>query len=79
MNGQQERTEQAILDALRRNTSMTMERLVEALPHASWNCVFHAVDTLSRHGRLAVHRRGFEYVLSLPDRPVQRLSYAAWC
>lgn len=69
MNSQQKRTEQAILNALRRNIPMTMERLVETLPDATWNCVFHAVDALSRQGRLAVHRRGSEYLLSLPAAP----------
>lgn len=66
MTHRPERYEQRILETLHRHRTMTMEGLVSAVPDLSWNCVFHTVDELSRGGRIAVHRRGFDYEVSLP-------------
>lgn len=60
------RIEQLILETLRRHRTMTMENLAIAIPQVSWNCLFHAVDALSRGGAIAVHRCGFDYELSFP-------------
>jgi len=59
------RHQRLILEALRTHRTMTMERLVTAVPDVSWNCLFQAIDELSRSGRITVYRRGFEYELSV--------------
>lgn len=69
--------ERLILETLHAHRTMTMERLVMAIPNVSWNRVFHAIDELSRAGRIAVHRRGFEYELSLPASRSQPRTAAA--
>jgi hypothetical protein len=73
-NGQHE---QLILDTLRRHRTMTMEGLVTAVPDLSWNCVFQVIDELSRSGRIAVHRQGFDYELALPTSLPQSAPPAA--
>lgn len=57
--------ERLILDTLKTQPSVTMERLVTLLPHLTWNRVFQAIDALSRRGKIRIQRRGFEYELGL--------------
>lgn len=77
MNHPQDPAEEHVLQALHHQPRLTMEGLVHAVPHISWNRVFHAVDALSRRGRIAVHRHGFEYLLSLPVPHVNSMPPAA--
>jgi hypothetical protein len=43
-----------------------MDQLVSRLPELRWNEVFHAIDLLSRQGKITLRRRGFEYEIRLP-------------
>lgn len=70
-------TEQRILEILRRHRTMTMEHLLTAVPELSWNCVFGAVDHLSRDGRITVRRRGFDYLVSVAGNLSRRAAPAA--
>lgn len=57
--------ERVILNTLRTQPPVTMERLVTLLPHMTWNCVFQAIDALSRTGKIRIRRRGFDYELGV--------------
>lgn len=61
MAGQHELVEIIVLDAVRRERSMKLERLVSMLPELSWNQIFHCIDLLSRRGDIILMRRGFDY------------------
>ncbi|MBS0171127.1 MAG: hypothetical protein JSR62_12295 [Nitrospira sp.] len=41
--------------------SLTLEQAVTLLPELSWNQVFKKIDELSRHGKIILLRRGFDY------------------
>lgn len=56
--------EEEILGRLQNGAGQALSRLVLELPDYSWNQVFLAVDKLSREGRIALYRRGGEYILS---------------
>ncbi len=57
--------EDLILDVLSSGEVLTLEQLIAEVPELSWSQLFHAVDALSRHGDIALRRRGFQYELSL--------------
>jgi hypothetical protein len=57
--------ERLILDTLKQQPSISMERLVTLVPDMTWNRVFQAVDTLSRAGDITIRRRGSDYELGL--------------
>jgi hypothetical protein len=63
---QRSRAEILLLTILHEIRSGTLEEVVTLLPELSWNEVFHAVDSLSRRGGIALRRRGFSYDLSVP-------------
>jgi hypothetical protein len=53
------------LEVLSSGEILTLEQVIAEVPELSWSQLFHAVDTLSRHGTIALRRRGFQYELSL--------------
>lgn len=55
--------EQAILDYIDEEAVVGLDVLIALLPQYSWNQVFHTVDRLSRSGRIALRRHGFDYTL----------------
>lgn len=50
-----------ILELLHVKRSLTLEQAVTLLPELSWNQVFKTIDELSRHGKIILLRRGFDY------------------
>ncbi len=57
--------EELILATLKTHPAMTMEDLVALVPDMTWNRVFQAIDSLSRGGKITIHRRGFDYEVGL--------------
>jgi hypothetical protein len=55
-----------VLQTLRITCPLTMDQLLSRLPELRWNEVFHAIDLLSRQGKITLRRRGFEYEVRLP-------------
>jgi hypothetical protein len=55
-----------VLETLRTSSPLTMDQLVSRLPELRWNELFHAIDLLSRQGKIILQRRGFEYDVCLP-------------
>jgi hypothetical protein len=45
-----------VLQEVERRSPCTLDELVLALPHCTWNRVFAAVDSLSREGSLSIRR-----------------------
>jgi hypothetical protein len=68
MATQNELNEALIIDLLRREESLKLEEVVALLPQLSWNQVFQCVDSLSRRGKIILHRRGFDYEVVRPSR-----------
>ena len=50
-----------ILELVQMRKSLTLEQVVTLLPELSWNQVFKTIDELSRHGKIILLRRGFDY------------------
>ena len=50
-----------ILELVHLRKSLTLEQVVNLLPELSWNQVFKTIDELSRHGKIILLRRGFDY------------------
>jgi hypothetical protein len=57
--------ENLILEVLASGETLTLEQVIAEVPELSWSQLFQAVDALSRHGHIALRRRGFQYELSL--------------
>ncbi|MCW5799244.1 MAG: hypothetical protein LZF60_80486 [Nitrospira sp.] len=53
-----------ILELLQVRKSLTLEQAVALLPELSWNQVFKTIDELSRHGKIILLRRGFDYEIA---------------
>jgi hypothetical protein len=60
----QEDNEAIVLNVLKRPESIPLEDVVSLLPEMSWNRVFAIIDELSRRGKIALRRRGFDYELA---------------
>ena len=60
MASQNVMNEALIINLVRREESVKLEELVTLLPQLSWNQVFQCVDSLSRRGKIILHRRGFD-------------------
>ena len=54
-------SESRILELVHLRKSLTLEQVVNLLPELSWNQVFKTIDELSRHGKIILLRRGFDY------------------
>ncbi|MGC3973888.1 MAG: hypothetical protein QM771_05830 [Nitrospira sp.] len=50
-----------ILELLHVRKSLSLEQVVTLVPELSWNQVFKTIDELSRHGKIILLRRGFDY------------------
>jgi len=64
--------EEAIVKILERSGSCSLDDLVAQFPDRNWSKVFANVDTMSRDGRLSLHRiakAGYQISLLLP-KPV---------
>jgi hypothetical protein len=55
-----------VLHTLAATCPLTMDQLVDRLPELRWNEVFHAIDLLSRAGKITLRRQGFDYEIRLP-------------
>ena len=58
--------ERLILDTLQTREPITIDQLIARLPELQWGQVFQTVDQLSRQGAVLLHRRGFDYEITLP-------------
>jgi hypothetical protein len=55
--------EQTILARLEEETVVSLDKFIEMLPQYTWNQIFHAVDRLSRLGRIVLRRHRYDYTL----------------
>jgi hypothetical protein len=53
--------ESTIISLLETSDRLTIDEILERAPHLSWSQIFLAIDVLSRKGKVALHRKGFEY------------------
>jgi hypothetical protein len=57
-------SERRVLEVLRKEGAISLERLLSLVPEFTWNQVFVTVDELSRRGEMTLSRRGFDYELA---------------
>ena len=55
--------ERTILARLEEESVVGLDELIEMLPQYSWNQIFHAVDQLSRFGKIVLRRHRYDYTL----------------
>jgi hypothetical protein len=55
--------EQTILDRLEEETVIGLDELVKMLPQYTWNQIFHAVDQLTRFGKIVLRRHRYDYTV----------------
>ena len=58
-----DKLERRILQHLHEDAVIGLDALIEMLPDYSWNQIFHAVDNLSRLGRIVLRRHRYDYTL----------------
>ena len=56
--------ESRILEVLRNGENYTVEEILEQTPEISWAQLFLAMDSLSRCGKVELHREGFLYTIT---------------
>ena len=61
--------ERDILAHVEDQNVVTLDALIDQMPHYSWGQIFQAVDTLARRHRITLRRHGFGYTLFSNDYP----------
>ena len=64
-----------VLELLQARKSLTLEQVVILLPELSWNQICKTIDELSRHGKIMLLRRGFNYEIERVSSRHPALSY----